>query len=66
MAVKFDTVSAALKRPNVLLGEELAVKNLWRKNPDLKHVTRFFGSDEIPESHLKFEYLKMTLESYLK
>ncbi len=46
--------------------EELAVKNLWRKNPHLKHVTRSYGSFELPESHLKFEYLEMTLESYLK
>ena len=47
------------------MSEELALRNIWKKNPDVKHIPIFYGSNDYPVSHLKLEYLDMTLEQYL-
>jgi len=40
-----------------LNNEDLILKNLWKRNPGIKHVPEYYGTYMLPENHLKMEYI---------
>ena len=45
MAVKFETLKTAT---SLMYAEEHAMTNLWRRNSNLRHFPRFYGSYCLP------------------
>jgi len=54
IAVKFDSTGRSQSFNN----EEINLKKIRQKNPDVLHVVQFLGSYVLPIAHNKFEYIE--------
>ncbi len=44
----------------------MSMRNLWKSNPDLKHVPKFYGSKILPVGLVAMEYFELSLESFVQ
>jgi len=62
IAVKFDTTGRSQSFNN----EEINLKKIRQRNPDVVHVVQYLGSYVLPIAHNKFEYIEENVERYLE